>query len=151
MPRLLLFGYGNPGRGDDALGPNLIDHIALLGFSHVECQSDMQLQIEHVMDVARCHQALFIDADLSCAEPFVYSKVVAEKDRSYSTHAMTPSTLLHVYQEVYGQAAPQTFLLRIRGYHFELGTALSNRANANLEAAVKFVSRLCEMDDLKIL
>ena len=78
-------------------------------------------------------------------------KVVAEKDRSYSTHAMTPSTLLHVYQEVYGQAAPQTFLLRIRGYHFELGTALSNRANANLDAAVKFVSRLCEMDNLKIL
>ncbi len=66
----------------------------------------MQLQIEHVMVVARCDQVLLIDTDLSCAEPFVCSKVVAEKDGCYSTHAVTPSALLHVYQEVYGQAAP---------------------------------------------
>lgn len=150
MPKLLLFGYGNPGRGDDALGPNLVDRISLLEFSHVECQSDMQLQIEHVTDLTECTQALFIDADLSCKEPFVYSKVTAEKDDNYTTHAMAPSSLLHVYQEVYGFAAPPTFLLRIRGYNFELGAPLSIKAATNLEIAVELVSRLCRMGNLKI-
>lgn len=150
MPKLLLFGYGNPGRGDDALGPTLIDRVKLSGFSEVECQCDMQLQIEHVTDLAGCTQALFIDADLSCTKPFVYSKLVAEKDNSYTTHAISPSTLLQVYQEVYGCAAPPTFLLRIRGYHFQLGAALSLKATANLEAAVKLVNRLCEKGNLEI-
>jgi hydrogenase maturation protease len=144
MRRLLLFGYGNPSRGDDALGPSLVTRIALLKLSHVECQDDMQLQIEHVTDLAGCDQALFIDADLSCAEPFVYSEVVAEKDDSYTTHAITPSTLLHVYHEVYGHAAPPAFLLRIRGYRFGLGAALSSKANANLDAATKLISQLCK-------
>lgn len=150
MSKLLLFGYGNPSRGDDALGVNLIDRITLLRFNYVECQSDMQLQIEHVTDLINCDQVLFIDADLSCAEPYVYSKVVAAKDGSYTTHAMTPSALLHVYQEVYGCAAPPSFLLRIRGYHFGLDTALSIKATVNLEVAVALTSRLCKIGNLEI-
>lgn len=146
--KLLLFGYGNPGRGDDALGPSLVAQIASLKFSHIECQSDMQLQIEHVMDLVGCHQILFIDADVSCAEPFVFSKIVAEKDSSYTTHAMTPSTLLYVYQEVYGLTAPAAFLLRIRGYDFELGAPLIRKAHINLEAAITLVIKLCEIGNL---
>ncbi|SDY15188.1 hypothetical protein SAMN05421755_100933 [Nitrosomonas sp. Nm33] len=42
------------------------------------------------------------------------------------------------------------FLLRIRDHHFGLDAALSIKANANLEVAVKFVSQLCEMGNLKI-
>ena len=150
MAKLLLFGYGNLGRGDDALGPSLINRIALSQFSHVECQSDMQLQIEHVTDLAACNQALLVDADSSCAEPFTFSRVVAEKDNSYTTHAMTPSTLLHVYQEVYGYPPPPTFLLRIRGYHFGFGATLSSKATTNLEAAVKVVGRLCKIGDFEV-
>lgn len=150
MTKLLLFGYGNLGRGDDALGPSLINRIALSHFNHVECQSDMQLQIEHVTDLVGCNQALFIDADASCAEPFAFSRVIAEKDNSFTTHAMTPSTLLYVYQEVYRHPAPPTFLLRIRGYHFGLGTKLSSKATANLDEAVGLVSRLCKVGAFEI-
>lgn len=149
MRKLLLLGYGNPGRGDDALGPNLVARIALLTFNHVACQNDMQLQIEHVTDLVECDQVLFIDADVSCAEPFVFSKIIAKKDNSYSTHAMTPATLLHVYQEVYGHAAPLAFLLRIRGYHFDLGSVLSARAHANLDAAAELVVRLCKIGNFE--
>ena len=42
MEKLLLFGYGNPGRGDDALGPDLIARITQLQPADVECQNDMQ-------------------------------------------------------------------------------------------------------------
>lgn len=143
MAKLLLFGYGNPGRGDDALGPELIVRIAQLHLADVECQNDMQLQVEHVTDLDGCDQVLFIDADMSCAEPFDYSEIGALKDGSYTSHAMNPTALLHAYMQVYGKDAPPAFLLRIRGYDFELGAPLTDKANANLEDATKLVVELC--------
>lgn len=143
MAKQLLFGYGNPGRGDDALGPELIARIAQLHLEEVECQNDMQLQVEHVTDLYGCDQVLFIDADMSCAEPFDFSEISAAKDDSYTSHAMNPSALLHAYSQVYGKDAPPAFLLRIRGYDFELGDPLTDKASANLEAATKLVVEMC--------
>lgn len=143
MAKLLLFGYGNPGRGDDGLGPELIARIARLRLDDVECQNDMQLQVEHVTDLAACDRVLFIDADMSCAEPFEFSGISAVKDGSYTSHAMSPAALLHAYKLVYGKDAPPAFLLRIRGYDFALGDPLTDKASANLEAAIKQVVELC--------
>lgn len=139
MVKLLLFGYGNPGRGDDALGPELIGRIAQLHLADVECQNDMQLQVEHVTDLAACKRVLFIDADMSCTEPFDFSEIGAVKDDSYTSHAMSPTALLHAYSQVYGKDAPPAFLLRIRGYDFELGDPLTGKASANLERATEKV------------
>ena len=139
MVKLLLFGYGNPGRGDDALGPELIGRIAQLHLAGVECQNDMQLQVEHVTDLAACDRVLFIDADMSCTEPCDFSEISAEKDGSYTSHAMSPTALLYAYRQVYGKDAPPAFLLRIRGYDFALGDPLTEQAAANLDAATKLV------------
>ncbi|MGC2048954.1 MAG: hydrogenase maturation protease [Gallionella sp.] len=143
MVKLLLFGYGNPGRGDDGLGPELIARIAQLQIADVECQNDMQLQVEHVTDLAGCDRVLFVDADMSCAEPFEFSEIVPRKDGSYTSHAMNPSALLHAYRQVYGVDAPPAFLLRIRGHDFGLGDPITDKATANLEAATNLVVELC--------
>lgn len=150
MPKILLFGYGNPGRGDDALGSLFVERIQPLNFSHVICQTDMQLQIEHVTDMAECDQLLFIDADISCHEPFNFSMLTATKDNSYTSHAVTPAALLYGYHQVYGIDAPSAFLLRIRGYQFALGDSLSNQAVINLEVAFEFVSEMCKRGKLEI-
>lgn len=136
MSKLLLFGYGNPGRGDDALGPLLVEHIAQLQLADAACLVDMQLLIEHAADLTGFNRIIFVDADMSCQEPFEFSAVTAEKDASYTSHALTPATLLYVYQQIYSHTAPPAFLLRIRGYRFELGDYLSIQANKNLAAAI---------------
>lgn len=143
MAKLLLFGYGNPGRGDDALGPELIARIEEMQFACVECQNDMQLQVEHVADLDGCDRVLFIDADMSCSEPFEFSGIGAVRDVSYTSHAMSPSALLHAYRHVYRKDAPPAFLLRIRGYDFGLGDPLSSKAMYNLDAAAKLVVEWC--------
>jgi hypothetical protein len=51
---------------------------------------------------------------------------------------------------VYEKDAPPAFLLRIRGYDFELGDPLSDKAAANLEAATKLVVELCTAVSLSI-
>lgn len=135
---LLLFGYGNPGRGDDALGPLFVDKIAQLNLVHISYQAEMQLSIEHVTDLDSHAQTVFVDADVSCAAPFVFSTIYPQKDDSYTSHALTPSALLYVYQQIFQRSVPAAFLLRIRGYRFALGDNLSQQAIDNLDAALQF-------------
>jgi len=146
MANLLLFGYGNPGRGDDALGPEMIARIAQMNIPGVECQNDMQLQVEHVTDLAGSERVLFVDADMSCAAPFEFFKIGAARDDSYTSHAMSPAALLHAYRQVYGKDAPPAFMLRIRGYDFELGDTMSDKAADNLEASMKRVVEFIQLE-----
>jgi len=145
---ILIFGYGNPGCGDDAVGPDLIERIAAMQLQGVACITDMQLQVEHVIDMENRDLILFIDADASCADPFHFSEIGAEKDGSYTSHAMTPHALLQAYQQVYGCHSPPCFLLRIRGYQFELGDAYSAQTTANLNAATHLTQQLCSNPDI---
>lgn len=142
---ILVFGYGNPSRGDDALGPALIDLLTQQIQSgkplehHIELLTDFQLQIEHAMDLVDREQVIFVDASVSSMEPFSYSAIKAEKDTSYTTHAMSPAAILHVYEKLNGRPAPRCELLSIRGQSFELGQAVSTAAQANLQAAYRFI------------
>jgi len=140
---VLVFAYGNPGRGDDALGPELLAAIEAEGFATVECQGDMQLQVEHVTDLVGRSAILFVDADMSCAEPYAFARLDPERDGSYTSHAMTPGALLHAFRQVYGSDAPSAWMLRIRGHAFELGDPMGEQAGANLAAAIALVKKLC--------
>jgi len=142
---ILIFAIGNESRGDDALAPLLVRDLAgWAGLSgRIELIEDYQLQVEHVTDLTGRSAVLFVDADVSCIEPFHFSGISGEHDNSYTSHAMTPAALLYAYRRVYGKGAPPAFLLRIRGYDFELGNPLSARAEANLEAAIKRARELC--------
>ena len=93
------------------------------------------MQVEHVTDLQGRSAVLFVDADVSCDAPFHFSAIDASHDNSYTSHAMTPFALLHAYRQVYGTNAPPSFLLRVRGYGFELGDSLSNEASDNLAHA----------------
>ena len=151
---ILIFAIGNESRGDDALAPLLVrgmedwlDTAGLVG--RVELIEDYQLQVEHVTDLLDRSAVLFVDADISCIEPFHFSEIAAAKDSSYTSHVLTPFALLHTYRQVYGTDAPPAFLLRIRGYGFELGNPLSDRAAANMAAAMERVREWCADDNLQ--
>lgn len=144
---VLVFAIGNESRGDDALAPLLVRSLTDRA-GRVELLEDYQLQVEHVTDLPGRSAVLFVDADMSCAAPYHFSEIAAEKDGSYTSHVMTPFALLHTYRQVYGTDAPPSFLLRIRGYDFELGEPLSDRAAANLEAATQMARELCAEADL---
>jgi hydrogenase maturation protease len=147
---ILIFAVGNESRGDDALAPLLLRRLQAEGAGQAECIEDYQLQVEHVTDLAGRSAVLFIDADMSCAAPFHFSRIDAAHDNSYTSHAMSPTALLHAYRQVYGTDAPPCYLLRIRGYGFELGENPSDEAAANLElAAVKIRAWLADISVVK--
>lgn len=155
MADILIFGYGNPSRGDDALGPLLLealesrlDEPTRRAAGGVELQTDFQLQIEHALDLVGRRLALFADAHLACPAPWSLTPLRAAADPSYSTHAISPASVLRVYQDIRGEAPPPCFLLGIRGKSFELGEGLSVGARANLDAAVGLALDLCAHPEL---
>lgn len=147
-PPLLIFAYGNPSRGDDALGPQLLDLLADIRALHpkwpeFELITDFQLQVEHALDLEGRDLALFIDASVSCPSPFLFSPLQPAQDARYTTHEMSPQAVLHVYEQVCRRPAPPAFLLSVRGTSFELGEPLSRAAVENRDAALALLVQLC--------
>jgi len=140
---LLVFGWGNPSRGDDALGPELVRrlgerHAAAIARGELELLTDFQLQPEHALDLRDRARVLFVDA-AARGEALTLSTPTAAKDASFSSHLLSPAALLQTFLEVEGRPAPPCTLLAIRGEGFELGAPLSAAAEANLVAALEAV------------
>jgi hydrogenase maturation protease len=139
---LLVFGWGNASRGDDALGPLFVQRLpGLLGAAQrgrVEWLEDYQLQVEHALDLAGRERVLFVDASVEAAAPFMAEPVLAAEAAQAASHALAPAALLRVYRLLEGQAAPPCTLLAIRGERFGLGQPLSDAAASNLEAALRW-------------
>lgn len=148
---LLVFAYGNPSRGDDALGPVFAERAAALsavaGLGHqVEFLTDFQLQVEHALDLVGRRAVLFVDASARGEEHAVLAPLAAARDASYTSHALSPGAVLQAYVDVLGMAPPPAQLLAIRGEQFELGQGLSPAAEAALEAGLaRFTDWLAEL------
>ncbi len=140
---VLIFAYGNPSRGDDALAPVLSERLQQTRrFGMVDFLTDFQLQIEHALDLQQRQLVLFADASVSGVTPFSWRPLSPQADNSYTTHAMTPAALLQVYCEVLSQPLPACFMLSIRGEQFGLGEPLSDVAEYNLQRAEVFCEQL---------
>ncbi len=67
--------------------------------------------------------------------------VAPKRDASATTHALSPAAVLETFARVTGLPLPSAQVLAIRGYEFELGAPLSQRAAANLEAAAAWLAK----------
>lgn len=149
---VLIFAYGNLSRGDDALAPLLLEQLQQQQIQSccghpIKYLSDYQLQVEHVMDMQGCQRILLIDADVSLNKPFKFYPVLENKETHYTTHGMSPSTLLYTYRQVHQQSAPLTYMLAIRGISFELGQGLSEQASTHLKLASEFIYSILNKTD----
>jgi hydrogenase maturation protease len=135
---LLFLGWGNPSRGDDALGPLLCERLEAASGQHgaadYEVLQDFQLQVEDAADVDGRALVVFIDAAASGASPFEFRAVAAREDRFAGSHALSPEAVLSTTCKIFGQAPP-AFVLAVRGECFDLGAPLSAQATDHLESA----------------
>ncbi len=149
---ILIFGYGNPSRGDDALGPELLrllenDRECGRIPDIFETVTDFQLQIEHATDLEGRELVLFADASVAAEPPFEVTRLIPERDRSYTSHALSPAAVLSVFHQVMGTVPPPAFLLSIPGHDFELGHPLTSVAQEYLSEALCWVRDCLQSGD----
>jgi len=132
---ILVLTWGNPSRGDDAIGPLVHDRLLEDNLADVKAITDFQLQIEHSTDIANRSLVIFVDASVSAGEPYELTRIFAEQDDSITSHAMSPQALLSVSKRVNDTKLPESQLLAIRGYDFELGHETTKKAKKNVDLA----------------
>jgi hydrogenase maturation protease len=146
VPTLLVLAWGNPSRGDDALGPLLAERLLAhtqtnLLAGRVEVLTDFQLQVEHALDLVGRERVLFVDAALDLTESFTVRPLKAARGGGLGSHALAPEAVLQVYEDLHGLPPPPATLLAIRASAFELGAAPSAEALADLDQAVAWACR----------
>jgi hydrogenase maturation protease len=141
--KVLVYGYGNPGRQDDGLGPRLAEEIGKLGFPFVETDANYQLQIEDAAEIAEYDLVVFADAAVEGVGPFSVKRLEPALKVSFTTHSVPPESVLAICRDHFGRA-PDAFLIAVRGYEFDIREGLSRKALLNLKRACDFVILLLE-------
>ena len=141
MAETLVLGWGNPGRGDDGLGPALAALLAKSAPGGVAVDSDYQLQVEDAAECAGHERVIFVDADRRGPEPFFCRRLApATSGLSFSSHSVSPGGLLALTRELFGQE-PEAWLVGVRGYEFDsFHEGLSRQAQRNVAAAADYLS-----------
>jgi len=149
MPnKVLLIGYGNPGRLDDGLGPALAEAVGALELPGVTVDSDYQLTVEHAHAVAQHDLVVFADATVRGKQPFGFRRLkpAATGSPGFSSHGVEPDEVLALAHDLF-DAHTKGYMLGIRGYEFnEFGEQLSRKAANNLAEAVRFMEGIISHD-----
>lgn len=144
-PKILIIGYGNPGRLDDGLGPAFAEALERLALPGVTVESNYQLTVEDADTISAYDIVIFADATVEGDRPFTCGRIPCGRDRQggavcYTSHHLMPADVIELAGQLFGRQ-PTSYILAIRGYEFnEFGEWLSPGARANLEQAVAFVS-----------
>jgi hydrogenase maturation protease len=137
--RVLVLGYGNPGRQDDGLGPAVAAGIDRLGWPNLTAFDNYQLNIEDAMDVAEHDIVWFVDAAKAGPSPYAVHALSPASSIEFTSHLVRPEAVLAIANQLYGRL-PQAFMLAIRGYEFAFIEALTPGATDNLRDALTMLT-----------
>jgi len=133
IKKILVIGIGNDSRQDDGLGWALLDKIEKAFPDEVELVYRYQLNIEDADLIQNAELVLFVDACKDeLAEGGEIVECTANGDITFTTHALSPSAVLALCNQVYSQN-PESYVLKLQGYEWELKTGMTERGLKNLE------------------
>lgn len=143
--KILIYGYGNPGRQDDGLGNAFVERmeswVGANGLEGISFDSNYQLNIEDAAEVSDKDLVIFADASTEPIESFILTPVTASTKVAFTTHAATPGYIVDLCKQLYNRA-PATYLMHIKGYEWAFREGLSEKALRNLEGALEHMQAL---------
>ncbi len=139
--KVLIFGYGNPGRHDDALGSLFARRVQQLKQENIYVDEDYQLNIELCAELLHYDKVIFVDASKKSEEPFVMKRIFPSKNITFTTHSVNAESIIAICDEYFG-SAPEAWMLGIRGYDFSIGEGITEEAQKNLELAWQYLIKI---------
>lgn len=149
MKRILVYGYGNPGRQDDGLGVLLADKIEEWArkskLDTIDTDTNYQLNIEDAYELNKYDIVIFADASIEEIDSFLFEEIKPKMDVNFTMHSVSPSFVLGVCNEMYN-SIPESYLLHIKGSEWEFMQEPTSIALSNLEASFEFIVSKLEGD-----
>ncbi len=144
--RVLVYGYGNPGREDDGLGIEMAKMIQEWIDTHelscMSTDSNYQLNIEDAEKILEWDIVVFVDASKEeDLHEYTFRKVEPSDAKvEFTMHSASPAYVLQLCEKLF-QKSPQTYLLGIKGYDWDFKEGISDNAKLNLEQSFQYLTR----------
>jgi hydrogenase maturation protease len=142
LSQIVIIGYGNPLRSDDAVGWHATMALkALIPDTAVSILTTQQLSPELAETVSQAKNVIFIDARAD-STPGQIRITNLKNDSTHSkpfNHHLTPEALLSYSASVYGNN-PKGMLISVTGSSFEFGETLSEPVQKALPIVLKQVT-----------
>lgn len=140
MRKILIYGYGNPGRQDDGLGARFIElfdqWLREEKLSHISTDCNYQLNIEDAAVIADYDVVIFVDASVvEELEDYKLETVVPDDATiEFTMHAVSVSYVVDLCRKIYNKS-PEAYVLHIKGYAYDFKEELTPKAAENMHAA----------------
>lgn len=140
--KILIYGFGNPGRQDDGLGPAFAemmnDWCEKNTSEGISTDSNYQLNIEDALEISEYDIVIFADATTEdSVSDFNFDVLDPSKaEVKYTLHAASPAYILGLCNDLYNKF-PKTYLMRIKGFEWDIKEGLTIEADNNLNMAFK--------------
>jgi hydrogenase maturation protease len=138
---LLVIGYGNLLRGDDGVGPKVVEALEELHLPDVRTLICQQLSPEHAEPIARARTVIFVDAAVDAPKDVQLRKLEPNETSQLMAHAADPRTMLALARDVFGHC-PEAWWLTIPAVKLGFGEELSPIARQGYEAALEQIRKL---------
>lgn len=141
MKKVLIIGFGNTLRGDDAAGIRAVEMIAEI-HPEFNCICMHQPVPELSETISESDIVIFIDADAN--SKIITAKPLKPKSNSNSihTHFLTPETLLYLSKKIYNHLPSKSYIIGIPASQFDLSEELSELTKNEISKSVKIVEEL---------
>ena len=130
-------------RGDDAIGPKLVERFEQLSIQlDIDHCWDFQFCPEHALGFCDYDCILLIDASTEIKRPFCLKNLIPDEQLTTTSHSLSPAGLYKVFLSHIlekDKKKPLVLQLEIKAYQFELGSSLSARAQENLNIAWNYL------------
>ena len=93
-PKVLIYGFGNPGRQDDGLGVILSEEIEKwsheVHLTHISTDSNYQLNLEDAAVISGYEVVIFADASGADITDYIMEPLKASASVEFTMHAVCP-------------------------------------------------------------
>lgn len=141
--KIYIYGFGNPGRQDDGLGPAIIDKLESENIHGIITDSNYQLNIEDAHNISQCDTVIFVDASIDAEEPFTFKKIQPSAEITFSTHTMSPESVIALCNDLYGKDM-DAYVMAIKGYEWDFNEGFTDGAVNNFKEAYSFLLKKIE-------
>lgn len=149
--KILIYGYGNPGRQDDGLGNLFVDEAQkwanTRGLENITFDSNYQLNIEDAANIAEQDIVIFVDASVEEIDDFLLTEITPEAKVEFSMHSVSPAFVVHLCNDIYDRI-PKSLLLHLKGYEWEFKEGITEKAYQNFSKSFDYMKPLLESPEL---
>jgi hydrogenase maturation protease len=136
--KILVYGIGNPGRQDDALGIILAEAVRDWAeekeIQGLLTDQNYQLNIEDAELISQYDLVIFADASVKDIDSTLLEEIVPVLSTDFSMHSVEPAFITGLCKQLYPHT-PVCYQFHVRGYQFEFMESITDRAKENLKKA----------------